>query len=60
MSKKKLRYFIKDKDGCYLVKGKINDKPFDGNGKPYQFTRNEALCVTMSFDNYEMEEVNES
>lgn len=55
---KKIKYFLKDENDKYLVKGFINDKPFDGNTKPYQFTRNEAMCLVAQFD-YTMEEVHE-
>lgn len=32
--KKNNKYFVIDSEGNYLIKGNINNKPFDGNNAP--------------------------
>ena len=50
--------FRAKKDGAYLVKGTLNGWKFDGKGRPFQFTRSQALELRDAFG-YEIERASE-
>ena len=44
-----MKYYVKDTEGNWLVKGAINKIKFDGNGKPYLFSERQATLLEEEF-----------
>lgn len=46
----KSKYYVKDKNGHYLVKGNIDNYSFDGKGKPFLFSKKQSKLLCDCFD----------